>query len=304
MHWMRTDVPLTTARQRWLENCTQFCFIIGNFKKKKDRIELCKYSITGDVLEGEVGSLVMWSLPEDYPGKIASNETIFQTIHFESLMKERKATGSIMTAAVKYLRDGIRKIKSYITERLVLVDIHYNLVSIENTDVIKQIAALDPYTISWSNCCDYCTPKDFHKMAKSCSGKSTIHFAHSINWPQRVFGTSFIDYKANTKEGGQFLDTLVEASSTAANMLHLMLGCKDILHSPPVADLRNLVECGLYVSYKQKWIDFFFSKSVSGIDDTERQLQTEKTYFNFFDRSHSTIYYTFNYDPTSAFMGF
>jgi hypothetical protein len=246
----------------------------------------------------------MWSLPKEYMGSLAMNESIFQTIHFESLMQERKKVGSIMNAAIKYLRTGIKKLKSFVTEKSVLFDFHFKLVSVENQDVIKQIAALDPYTISWSNCCDYCQPKDFHKMAKSCSGKSTIHFAYSINWPQRVFGTSFIDYKTNTKDGAQFLDKLVEASSAAVDMLYLMLGCKDILHSPPVADLRNLAECGLYVMYKQKWIDFFFSKSVSGLADKDRQLQTDKTYFNFFDRAHSTIYYTFNYDPTSGFQGY
>ena len=303
-HWSRSEVPLRIARRKWLENSIQFLVSVANFKEKKDRQALLQYGLTGDVLDADVGSVVMWSLPKDYLGKIAMDESIFQTIHFESLMQERIKNGNIMDSAVKYLREGVAKLKNYVTSKQVLFDFNFKLVNLENEAVIKEISSLNPYTISWSNCCDYFEPKDFHKLAKSCSGKSTVHFAYTMNWPQRVYGSSYLDYKANTKEGNKFLDKLVDASCLAVDTLYKMLGCKDVLLSPPVADPRNLADAGLYVTHKQKWIDYFFSKDVSGVEDKSRQVQADKTFFNFFDRSHSTIHYTFNYDPTSSFKGF
>ena len=176
-----------------------------------DRQALCAYAITGELLLGEVGSVVMWSLPEDYLGKIASEENVFQTIDFNYLIEFRKETSNIMEAAVFLLLASIDSLSKYIREKSVIIELNFKLVSLENKSVVKEISALNPGSISWSNVCDYFSPREFHSLARKCSGKKTTHYAYSMNWPQRVHGTSYVDFEFNDgKEGAKFLDELIE----------------------------------------------------------------------------------------------
>jgi hypothetical protein len=55
--------------------------------------------------------------------------------------------------------------------------------------VHREIARMQPFTMSWSNVCDYYSPSQFHEMAKACSGvEDTVHYGYSMNWPSRVKG--------------------------------------------------------------------------------------------------------------------
>jgi hypothetical protein len=160
-HWLTSEVSLEQARQNWLENSSEFCVAIANFKHPDDRKSLCTYAITGELLRGDVGSVVMWSLPKGYTGRLAMEEHIFQTIDFMQLMETRMKCGNIMEAAVKYLRNGVEKLSRYIRDKSLVVDLNLKIVSLEHTKTIQEIAALNPWTISWSNICDYFKSSEF-----------------------------------------------------------------------------------------------------------------------------------------------
>ena len=64
-------MKLRTARDKWLENSPKCWTSIANFKQKQDRDALCKYSISGELLESHVGNITMFSLPDGYIGKIS-----------------------------------------------------------------------------------------------------------------------------------------------------------------------------------------------------------------------------------------
>lgn len=63
------DVPLVEARKLWLDDAERDTSIdktgVGNWKKKADRLALCSYLLTGEILQGDVGSVAMFALPED-----------------------------------------------------------------------------------------------------------------------------------------------------------------------------------------------------------------------------------------------
>jgi hypothetical protein len=60
--------------------------------------------------------------------------------------------------------------------------------------VQAEIRALQPYTMSWSNVCDYYHPAEFHSMARACSAPNdTVHYLHTMNWVQETKGASCID---------------------------------------------------------------------------------------------------------------
>ena len=302
-HWQKTEVPLTQARQKWLDNCTDFCVAIANFKHPADRKSLCAYAISGDLLRTDTGSVLMWSLPKNYSGNLALDEHIFQTIDFTQLMKTRAASTDILDAAVKYLSTGVQRLMRYVREKSLIIELNLKLVSLEHKKTIEEIRALNPWTISWSNVCDYFKSSEFHRMARDCSGEDTLHFAYSMNWPKRVFGASVLDYDFGTREGGEYLDLLVETANQSAQDLYRTMGFEGWMHGPPVGDARNLANSTLYVAFKDNWIEYFFSRQVSEVKDWRKQVQTAKTFYSVFARTNSSIFFVFSYDPACSLKG-
>jgi hypothetical protein len=78
-HWQLHDnVPLAASRQQWLETMKgDHADEIGNFKELEDRMAMCSYVLTGQLLEADVGSVVMFSLPTREDEK-ALNELFLQ----------------------------------------------------------------------------------------------------------------------------------------------------------------------------------------------------------------------------------
>ena len=295
-------MKLSTARQKWFEATKGDCKNeIGNFIQKADRQALCAYFLTGELLSGEVGSVLMFSLPKGYSGAIALSESVFHVIDFQTLIKTRLQCANIVEAATVFLRSSIDKLKRNILDKSIIIDLHLEIVDISNPKILAQIAALDPYTMSWSNVSDYCKPSEFHAMARQCCGKSTLHFGYSMNWPTRVFGVSMLDYAANKKEGAEFLENMIKVSNLSISTMYDLLDCKKLLLSPPTEDPRNLIDFSLYFAHKSKWIDYFFSKEISGIKNMSKQVHVEKSFYNIFARAQSTTYFVFNYDPESSF---
>ena len=72
-----------------------------------------------------------------------------------------------------------------------------------------------------------------------------------------------------------------------------------ILLEPPVADCRNMVNSALYVFCKDFWINYFFSRELSGVEDIKQQVKATKSSFSIFSRSTSTIFFEFSYDKLS-----
>lgn len=181
--WQHSKVCLADARSAWLKATPDEIKWrdIGNFKRISDRIALCSYSISGQLLEATMGSVVMFVLPPGYLGGLALNERVFECISLQQLT-DRCLGGApdIMAATVSHLREGIEKLLDWVQNGRVIIDVRLCAVDPEDPVSIAELAALDPHTISWSNICDYCPPKSFHDMARACSGRNTVH--HAYRW--------------------------------------------------------------------------------------------------------------------------
>jgi hypothetical protein len=77
LHWQATELDLETSRTAWLNSIKNSNCTIGNFTKKCDRLALCRYLLTGELGEVEVGSSVMFAVPEEYGNK-ALDENFLQ----------------------------------------------------------------------------------------------------------------------------------------------------------------------------------------------------------------------------------
>ena len=81
------------------------------------------------------------------------------------------------------------------------MDFECNKVSYSNTELVKRIKSLNPYTVDWSNVPDYLHRDEFLAIAQEVSGDDTVHYMHFMNWATRVLGTFIGDYPDEQIEG-------------------------------------------------------------------------------------------------------
>jgi hypothetical protein len=91
----------------WLEAQTDSLFL-ANFLRKQDRLAAGKYIVTGDLLGGTTGSIVMFSNPAG-SGALSLNPNFLATIHFPLLVEEWKKPHSkdIVEAALNLVTKRI-----------------------------------------------------------------------------------------------------------------------------------------------------------------------------------------------------
>jgi hypothetical protein len=199
LHWKNTNGPdsLSEVRKQWLKRNQGDKTLIPRMLLREDRIAMAKYELTGDFgLLGEpyCASITMFDCPDGIP-PCARSETIFSLVDYETLIQNENAT--FIETAEKDILSRIKRLRYWATEGIVTVELHYNSVE----DVVKEIAALRPSTMSWSNVIDYFNAKTFHGIARACSiHGNTIHFGYSMNWMQSMIGTYVYDYAVEARK--------------------------------------------------------------------------------------------------------
>ncbi|KAL4150872.1 hypothetical protein PRNP1_010268 [Phytophthora ramorum] len=135
----------------------------------------------------------------------------------------------------------------------------------DNLKLLKRIANMRPYTISWSNVLDcFFLPEDFHDLARRYSiHGDCMDYGYIMNWPTQVYGASIIDY--NLEGCKQLIDTTVDTalgfptnsgSSMASSMdLFKMMGLEKSLVLPFREHLLNSTGYVFAHALKQHWID-------------------------------------------------
>ena len=294
-HWLLHSVPLEKARSAWLEHPISNDEI-ANLMKKDDRLALASFILTGQLLEADVGSITMFSLPVTERIHRALEEFFIYSIDEVSVFKKRKETPDIISAALACLRSSISRLRTLISSQNVYVVIHHQSLSPKDHVLLHSIASLNPSSISWSNVCDYFSHCDFHSMAKECSTPNTIHFAYSMNWPIFVKGASVLDHE-NADDKITMKKLIIEAR-LVIHEYNRLLGAEDLFLDPPVTNARNLVDFLLQWHFHKMWVNAFF-----GCVDPCRVLLVEKKGWQYFSRVNSTIFLTFTYNPDIEISG-
>jgi hypothetical protein len=298
-HWYKSEVKLSEARDKWLENSPKCWTSIANFKQKKDRDALCKYAISGELLESQIGNSTMFSLPNEYIGKLALNEFVFEAINFDKLMEIRikNVSFNIVECAIEYLRSSIYNLRNHIINRTIVIDIYFDIVDLTKKATLSKIASFNPSTISWSNICDYSNYSDFHEMCRKCSSSlnnRTIHYLYSMNWPSITYGSTHIDYINQKNVSQVFFEESLNKTYLMISEIYEMLDYKKILLYPPIDDMRNLLDDEFFMQTYERWVKFFLSKS--NIDNPKQQAFYDKSIYNLFSHTNSTIYIVICYD--------
>lgn len=174
--------------------------------------------------------------PSDLPRR-SRNESCFQYVDLQKLVSAAKAhNGEFVAGVISLFRARIQRLKTWVDTKMVSIQIEpRNAVTISQASKIK---SLNPHSISWNNCLDYMTTKDFHLLARACStDEGTVHYGYSMNWPQHVQGSYSMTYPH-----GKQLFGLLEQSKKTLNVQVQIMGSTGLLHSPPFDSPYNIID--------------------------------------------------------------
>ncbi|KAG5177594.1 hypothetical protein JKP88DRAFT_332187 [Tribonema minus] len=300
-HWQTAAVPLADARRQWLQGIKNAWSLVANFKKADDRMALCAYAISGQVLPPcDTGSVCMFATPPG-AGERALDDNFLQTIQIQDLYERRLRGDSpdVVAAGAQLISERVGRLRDHIRARRVTIE--FRLALVEERNILAEISALDPWTMSWSNCCNYVHPREFHAMARAASSVKgdTIHYTYSMNWVREIKCAMVMDYAgAEPKEmWRERRREIITTSQKAINDLHRGLGWNTLLVAPPVDNAMNVVDYCLSNCLADKWIDAFFAEGHTPGKPDPKVAIAEKSLYNVLGRGYSTINMTFTYDP-------
>ena len=295
-HWAASKgVPLRSARAQWADLVTYGGSSISNFVNLQDRTEMAAYELTGDVFVGKTkqlcGSICWWDCPDGTPPNV-KDQTFLAAIDLRVVMQERAQSQSFFHAAEAYLLRRMLKMVNWARTGTVVVSAMIGNVA----DLIEQIAAMQPWTMSWSNVADYYKASDFHRIARACSiNGDTMHFAYSMNWSTDVSGAHILDYSQPEARASIF-----EAGNESMTRMYTLFDWKSTLRFPPPQNPMNIADHGLALHYKKAWSKHWFA--VAQREGSCQVGNLESASWNPLTSTGSnTILFTFTYDPEITF---
>lgn len=290
---------VTEARSQFARFTSNANSYIADLKRKVDRIDMAKYEISGDFgLTNDIpyaGNTLMFDCPDGISPK-AMDETVFSAFDWKEIANLLSANTSLIEAAEAYASANLSKLADWVLQERVVID----LVCAKFEDVVEDIAASKPWTMSWSNVIDYVNHADFHRMAKLCSVHGdTVHFGYSMNWCLDVFGVNIIDYQG--KEQTKLRTQIIETANGAVDKAYKMFGWDKYLRSPPpINPINTTAHYGLELLHYSTWTSHFFS--IAQRDGSCKVGNIEHIIGSpLSPTGASTVAFTWTYDPDIKF---
>jgi hypothetical protein len=296
-YWsIHNTVNKSTAYSLWLESQTETQLFVANFTRIVDRVAASRYITTGELLGGTTGSVVMFSNPPG-SGAISLNSNILASIRGTLLWKEwKKSTvNDIVQAGLNLLIERIEKFSRLAQSGALQIKIHYKIVDLKYPEVVREISASNPYTMNWSNVCDYFHPQIFSRLAKACSGsEDTVHCMYSMNWSTSCYGSHIFDIRQEMRQ------VFIDGGNELVKTSYQLEGLEGLLVHPPITNAVNTASLPLYFAQMPNWCNQFFSFG-------SFQKSSQWKYFpespNLFSRTMTTFYMLFTFDEKISFQG-
>ena len=229
---------------------------------------------------------------------------VFQAINIGKLASQRMAGASTFTeAAIQHLRGGISKLVDMVRQGNVILDVRLCAVELKNPSSVAAVAALNPYNITWNNVCDYFDAKEFHDMARACSGSNTVHHAYSMNWVWKINGTFCLDLMLRNPSAKEMDSVLSDANAAVEICYTKASKCRQLLLVPPVDDSRNIIDFSLALVWYKEWLKSFFESAHLWRYDRQVRVTQVPLYSPLTPCSQS-LFFSFTYDPEISFYDF
>ena len=189
----------TEAIQFWLLRhllqMSNACMNACNLLSADDRVSLLRYELTGALYEDEftvVGSVVMCSENLSL-GLQQKCEPCTEAAPSDIHLLPKRGNMKFMDRFRHYFEDKIGRFTACLKGGTLVFIPRLAMIDTRNTELLEEIRRAQPYSISWSNVCDYMSPTDFHAIARAVSNSETVHYVHSCNWTTVVYGTDVYD---------------------------------------------------------------------------------------------------------------
>jgi hypothetical protein len=246
-NWRKANISLRVARSKWLESQKCTWSYIGTFHRKSDRLALCRYYLTGEFLDAQVGSVVMFSQTVSIEG----DENALNSTKVTDMLKH--GPDDLVSNWISITRERIARLKRKVEAKEVIIVLHHRAVQLSDRVTIAAIRNLDARSMSWSNLVDYMKADDFFKLARAVSSATdTVHHVQSMNWQFDVHGAHLMDYDdRNTRV------ELIKASEVFFSRLVISNGLRPFLLCPPIDNILNLVGYMLARHYANSWFSQF-----------------------------------------------
>jgi hypothetical protein len=233
------------------------------FANLHDRVDMIRYFLTGEFgLLGEEpcsASIIMFDCP---PAAVhMSGISVFTTLTIQDVVTSVDWNGSYFQTAEKVKESRMSTLMEHAQKEKIKIKLSVSILG-PNASAVKEIAALQPKTISWSNIMDYMDKVEFHSVAKACSSTAT-HFGYSMNWPRLIYGASLIDYPKEAiriiREAEQ--DTNKKLKKLCGRNRHIFM--TPIQHNP-----LNTTSSFLAKRCYPHWVNHFFDDHNATILDS------------------------------------
>ena len=170
---------------------------LDNLKAEDDRMDFARYLFTGCIFTTEdvvCGNCTMFPDSTDSWKKMKF-EDFFNTIDMaQDLGISKPSDESLIRCITSKTSENFARLRGFIQEEKLVCHLAVKSIDINDTKCASEIKELNPYMIDWNNVPDYWHRHDFIDFAEKCSGPETVHHFHTMNWVQKVFGASFLDY--------------------------------------------------------------------------------------------------------------
>ncbi|CAJ1385095.1 unnamed protein product [Effrenium voratum] len=194
----------------------------------------------------------MWSLPPSAP-PLEKGESAFNAVEIDDLAQcqepniRQKLSGELLRR--------LARLRTWLQSKEVVLDLRRDFVSPEAA-IVGWIERLHPWTMSWSNVLDYLPPKEFHKLARSCSAQGdTIHYGYSMNWIAEVYGSCIMDYDGHPEAVAK----IIEGSHEMCQQAERLMPSGKLLLLPPHETPMNITGHFLAMGLHKRWARYFFS---------------------------------------------
>ncbi|EJK46250.1 hypothetical protein THAOC_35095 [Thalassiosira oceanica] len=292
-HWLSVEsMSYKEARRqfiKWLdivvnENIKMF-HQISSCKRRKDRIALAHYCLTGEVFGAQfkpdstnaVASPTFFQCPDGSPP--LDEESIFNTFSIEDIMDSfnKDRSMNIVQTFESRVTHLLGSLRSKLVQGHVTVELYAGIVKPlserDGHDIVKFIAAkVKPYSIGWSNVIDYMPLDKLHELGRAMSSHGDVaHYAYSMNWPTETYGANIFDYQMrnNFEAANNILDLALGenfggnnvAENNVFQLCAVAAGADSLFYCPDWDTPMNSTSYVACQMTKDSWVEYFFQKA-------------------------------------------
>ena len=202
--WMhKRNMSVKFAQESFSRNLNEVNLMaLNNLELQQDRLFYARYLFTGCLFmkpkyEAVCGNCTMFPTSDDLFSR-TKFEDFFNSVDiytFSDKMQQCETTETFFGIIIEATVSQLHTLRKLIAAGKIRCHLFLKKISPKDFKFASEIQQLNPTLIDWSNLPDYWYRDTFLGFARNCQSAMTEHHFHSMNWIQRVYGASYIDFK-------------------------------------------------------------------------------------------------------------